>query len=185
MHCSLPLYFNGAQLTCAWMRRRRYSVARFSNSLKSRFAGSGYVQRTSASAKPRGQPSYRHVVFFAVQIPFILLVLPSFAWRTIFFLLVFGSMNLAMSHFLLLQSRDTVSFRFTSLRGAADVWSARLLTIWCFAISYATETSRPAQTAEFTLTRTVAPWWGRSDCRLPVQMDFLSRESAFLAGEAD
>ena len=27
--------------------------------------------------------SYRHVVFFAVQIPFILLVLPSFAWRTI------------------------------------------------------------------------------------------------------
>ena len=31
---------------------------------------------------PRNQPSYRHVVFFAVQIPFILLVLPSFAWRT-------------------------------------------------------------------------------------------------------
>ena len=33
-------------------------------------------------ASPRSQPSYRHVVFFAVQIPFILLVLPSFAWRT-------------------------------------------------------------------------------------------------------
>jgi hypothetical protein len=34
-------------------------------------------------ASPHSQPSYRHVVFFAVQIPFILLVLPSFAWRTI------------------------------------------------------------------------------------------------------
>ncbi len=33
-------------------------------------------------APPRSQPSYRHVVFFAVQTPFILLALPSFAWRT-------------------------------------------------------------------------------------------------------
>ena len=33
---------------------------------------------------PRSQPSYRHVVFFAVQTPFILLVLPSFAWRTMY-----------------------------------------------------------------------------------------------------
>ena len=37
---------------------------------------------------PRSQSSYRHVVFFAVQIPFILLVLPSFAWRTMCRLLV-------------------------------------------------------------------------------------------------
>ena len=36
---------------------------------------------------PRSQSSYRHVVFFAVQIPFILLVLPSFAWRTMAFFL--------------------------------------------------------------------------------------------------
>ena len=35
-------------------------------------------------ASPHSQSSYRHVVFFAVQIPFILLVLPSFAWRTMF-----------------------------------------------------------------------------------------------------
>ncbi len=35
-------------------------------------------------ASPRCQPSYRHIVFFAVQIPFILLVLPSLAWRTMF-----------------------------------------------------------------------------------------------------
>ena len=36
-------------------------------------------------ASPRSQPSYRHVVFFAVQIPFILSALPSFAWRTMQF----------------------------------------------------------------------------------------------------
>ena len=32
---------------------------------------------------PHSQSSYRHVVFFAEHIPFNLLVLPSFAWRTI------------------------------------------------------------------------------------------------------
>ncbi|MBQ6142178.1 MAG: hypothetical protein IJI54_12945, partial [Kiritimatiellae bacterium] len=44
------------------------------------FVGLGFC---TSVAHPRSQPSYRHVVFFAVQIPFILLVLPSFAWRTI------------------------------------------------------------------------------------------------------
>ena len=49
-------------------------------------------------ASPRSQPSYRHVVFFAVQIPFILLVLPSFAWRTICFLALFVVVICFRSH---------------------------------------------------------------------------------------
>jgi hypothetical protein len=32
---------------------------------------------------PHNRPSYRHIAFFAVQIPFIQLVLPSFAWCSI------------------------------------------------------------------------------------------------------